>query len=59
MKDEKAEALVAVNYALAHCRQLANENRCEFIGEVWHIHGSELLVTIKLQYLDGSFTNPE
>ena len=56
---KKVKAMAAVSYALAHCHQIANENRCEFAGKIWHIHGSELLAMIKLQYPEGNFTDPK
>ena len=39
------------------CHCIVTENRCKFTCYVWQVHGSELLVHVKIHYPEGN--NPD
>ena len=50
-KDEKLEAAFVLNYLLGHAHHIANENGCVFQGHIACIHGTEILIYFKVDFL--------
>ena len=51
-EEEQVEAISIMNYVLCHAHHITNENGCAFQGKVLHIHGINILVNFKVDYLD-------
>ena len=50
-ENEKAEATTVIHYLLGHAHHIAMENGCTFQGDIVRIHGSEILVHFKVNFL--------